>query len=185
MFQLSMEAPKKNTPNQWLKSAILLSLQILHNQKFRHCSRTQGSGLQLGGSKPLGVAWLAESLTAESLTGWELKLSGTIWHPEWNDLKSGLSWPSRHTTSACGLGPHSMKVGFWRALRGMHLGKPVFGEESEMHGLFWLQTSGISQHITANVSSAFLLPHSIGYKQVPKASLASGGDHSTIFYREK
>lgn len=47
------------------------------------------------------------------------------------------------------------------------------------------QTSGISQHIIANVSSAFLLPHSIGYKQVPKASLASGGDHSTPFLMRK
>ena len=47
------------------------------------------------------------------------------------------------------------------------------------------QTSGISQHITANVSGAFLLPHSTGFKQVLKASLASGGDNCIQFLMKK
>ena len=133
-------------------------------------------GLQLGGSKPLGVAWLAES--------WNyLEPSGT---------QNGMTWsldsvvPSPHTTSACGLGPHSMKAGFWkRALHEDACGKPVFRGRSLKCMASSDQTSGIWQHITANVSSAFLLPHSIGYKQVPKASLASGGDHSIPFLMRK
>ena len=66
-----------------------------YNQKFRHCCKLRAPGLQLGGSKPLGVAWQAESWN-------HLEPSGT---------QNGMTWRldsvvplCPHTTSGCGLG---------------------------------------------------------------------------------